>query len=566
VHAGEPATNDFFREEQARHLDRVNQLRFAGASAFFSLFVILGVVLRLAAWQANLSLFFAYWIFSGAVVLGTHRFGFVRRISGLAVALLDMPIVFFLQLSTFPYSDANGVAGFTIGIYVFLLLLAALTLEPWALGLTTVSGIFFEGTLQHLAKVDPGAIVASAILLTLAALACGYGRNRLLEFAERLALIAKEQQVLKDLAKKTQDQALVDSLTGLYNRQGFVTLAEQQLASAARNLTSTDAEPAIEWIAARGIWEGQTNLEEARLAVDALHGQLTDPRRLSVGIITFNAKQQEAIEREIEKRKVSSPDFAELYLTAMAQKDQDHRPVVKNIENVQGDERDVVIFSVGYGEGADGTFRRQFSVSQPGGTNRLNVAITRAKEKILVICSFDPEELAVDEAKNQGPFYFRQYLRYAKAVAGRDSEAVRRVLAEVSSGMLKTKESIAPSFDSPFEVEVYDRLTRAGLKVKTQWGYSSYKIDLAVVHPHDPHRFCLAIECDGAMFHSGKTVRERDIARQRFLESRGWVVSRIWSRNWWQNPDREVERICQLVADAAQSAPRMSQRQAPPRS
>jgi diguanylate cyclase (GGDEF)-like protein len=233
VGAGEPATDDFFREEQTRQLDRVNQLRFMGATAFFGLFVMLGVVLRLAAWKANLSLFFAYWIFSGAILWAARRSALIRRNAGLAVALLDMPVVFFLQLSTFPTSDANGVAGFTIGIYVFLLLLAALTLEPWALGLTTVSGIFFEGMLQHLAKVDPGAIVASAILLTLSALACGYGRNRLLEFAERLALIAKEQQMLKDLAQKTQDQALMDSLTGLYNRQGFVTLAQRQLASAA---------------------------------------------------------------------------------------------------------------------------------------------------------------------------------------------------------------------------------------------------------------------------------------------------------------------------------------------
>ncbi|MGP4072881.1 DUF559 domain-containing protein [Piscibacillus sp. B03] len=102
-------------------------------------------------------------------------------------------------------------------------------------------------------------------------------------------------------------------------------------------------------------------------------------------------------------------------------------------------------------------------------------------------------------------------------------------------------------FDSPFEEQVYDRLRQIGYEVDTQVGMSGYRIDLAVIDPNDPSKYVLGIECDGAMYHSAPSARERDIYRQRYLESKGWTIERIWSRNWWNDPNSEIERIDQTI-------------------
>ena len=280
----------------------------------------------------------------------------------------------------------------------------------------------------------------------------------------------------------------------------------------------------------KGLWAERRNLREVQAAVDILHQELIDNEHAhrSVGIITMNQPQEEAVQEEIKRRRETDPLFAQLLLMAEQHPNQDERPVIKNIENVQGDERDVIIFSIGYAEGPDGVFRRQFgALSAAGGENRLNVAVTRAKKRVHVVCSFDPHELAVDDMKNIGPARFQQYLRYAKAVSERDTAAMSEVRDELGAGTGNTAARNDIRFDSPFEEDVYNRLRDRGYELRTQWGFSGYRIDIAVVDPRNPSRFCLGIECDGAAFHSGRSVRERDIARQRFLERRGWRIARI---------------------------------------
>jgi very-short-patch-repair endonuclease len=121
------------------------------------------------------------------------------------------------------------------------------------------------------------------------------------------------------------------------------------------------------------------------------------------------------------------------------------------------------------------------------------------------------------------------------------------VLVETSGGGEVTASALF--LESQFEEIVYERLRSLGYSIDKKVGYSGYKIDLAVVHPDELSRYILAIECDGATFHSAKSTRERDVMRQEFLESRGWIVERIWSRNWWRNPDRELDRIKQKVEE-----------------
>ncbi len=312
--------------------------------------------------------------------------------------------------------------------------------------------------------------------------------------------------------------------------------------------------PPIEWIRCDGgIWENRSNIIEASKVVDVLYGILQDNRDKkipTIGIITFNDQQRNIILDEIESRQKKDPDFNELYkqVIAPASGKKDDEIFVRNIENVQGDERDVIIFSVGYAKDNEGKFRLQFgTLNQDGGENRLNVAVTRASEKIIVVASIDPIDLrGVEDSKNPGPKRLKDFLMYAQAVSNSDGKQVEQILESLSSAMNKTQHQIK-YFDSEFEELVHDRLESLGYTVETQVGYSNYRIDLAIVHPNDPSRYILGIECDGAMFHSAKSVRERDVIRQQFLERRGWVIDRIWSRNWWRNPEKEIARIKERV-------------------
>ena len=276
-------------------------------------------------------------------------------------------------------------------------------------------------------------------------------------------------------------------------------------------------------------------------------------RRRSIGIITFNESQKEAIQDEIDLRKQKDLEFDELYSKAENAENNglDNIPFVKNIENVQGDERDVILFSIGYAKDSDGRVRARFgTLNQEGGENRLNVAITRAREEIVIICSIDPADLNVRDSKNDGPKRLKDYLLYARYVSERNIENASRILSVINNGMPRDVYQTKIRgllFDSFFEELVYEKLRALNYIVDSQIGHSGYKIDLAIVHPDNPNKYILAIECDGASFHSAKSVRERDVMRQEFLERNGWVIERIWSRNWWRNSDKEIKRIQERI-------------------
>jgi very-short-patch-repair endonuclease len=186
------------------------------------------------------------------------------------------------------------------------------------------------------------------------------------------------------------------------------------------------------------------------------------------------------------------------------------------------------------------------SLSKAGGENRLNVAVSRAREKIYIVSSIEPEQLNVSGVKNRGPRLMRQYLEYAKAVSARSEEAQSSILRSINP-QLDVGQKMAGHFESEFEEQVARALEDRGLVVRPQVGVSGYRIDLGVVDPDAPSRYLLGIECDGAAYHSARDARERDAYRQRFLESRGWTIHRIWSRNWWSNPRREVESVLRKV-------------------
>ncbi|MBT2655346.1 hypothetical protein J7E81_08855 [Bacillus sp. ISL-18] len=312
----------------------------------------------------------------------------------------------------------------------------------------------------------------------------------------------------------------------------------------APNVLPTQDPPAIQWFKVDGgVWVNNSNMEEAKKIVNLIveHYQRQDPQTL--GVVTMNQKQSELIETLIKQRVAEDPEFAMAFNRIMS-RELEKTLIIRNIENIQGDERDIMIFSITYSRDSSGEiYARYGSLNQVGGENRLNVAITRAKEGIWIVSSIHPLELPGDE-KNPGVYFFKRYLEYAFAIAERNLQGAQAVLANMNADYKIQHDSLRPpKFDSIFEEEIFDALVAKGYLIRTQVGASTYRIDLAVVDPNNPRRYLLGIECDGAMYHSSKTARERDVTRQRFLENRGWIIERIWSRNWWKRPNEEIMRI-----------------------
>ena len=293
------------------------------------------------------------------------------------------------------------------------------------------------------------------------------------------------------------------------------------------------------------IWSNRSNFAEARYIVEMLK-QFFEERKEeeTIGIITFNSNQRDLIDDLIDTECAKDPRFAAQIRTELArEKDgEDIGLFVKNIESVQGDERDVIIFSIGYAKNENGRLIRNFGwLNQRGGENRLNVAISRAKKKVHIVTSFEPAELQVEDMKNDGPKILKKYLEYAFAVSNRDHEGAKQILQSFGD---ESNPGQTVTFDSDFENQVYDALLEKGYQVDTQIGIGGYSIDLAI---RKEGKYVLGIECDGRLYHSSKSARERDYHRQKYLESRGWRIHRIWSTNWWKNPTVEIQKICTIV-------------------
>lgn len=314
---------------------------------------------------------------------------------------------------------------------------------------------------------------------------------------------------------------------------------------------ATNQDRPIERIKVQGNWVNSTNKLEA-IEVAKLVKQILETRsnNETIGVITFSSQQATEVQNALQKLQLEDNTFSANYSkeTNRIEDNEDLSLFVKNIENVQGDERDIIIFSTGYCKNEDGRFPFNFgSLSQDGGENRLNVAVSRAKKKIYVVTSFEPEEMKADnEYKNEGPKLLKAYMQYVRALDNNNIEEVEAILQRLCP--LERTNNLKLQFDSPFEEQVYNQLVQHGFEVETQVGVSGYRIDLAV-YDRESHRYLAGIECDGAMYHSSKSARERDIYRQKFLESRGWTILRIWSRDWWYDNNKELQRIIEELEE-----------------
>ncbi|MFB2646706.1 DUF4011 domain-containing protein [Raphidiopsis sp. BLCC-F218] len=251
----------------------------------------------------------------------------------------------------------------------------------------------------------------------------------------------------------------------------------------------------------------------------------------SLGIIAFSEAQANAIQDQIDILVRKNPE-----LEAFCRDDSD-RFFLKALENVQGDERDVILLSVGYGRDREGKLTLNFGpLNKKGGERRLNVAITRAKVKIVLISSIGAGDIDIAGTESEGIRLLRDYLQYV-ATGG------ERLQGNSYTNTLK--------FDSPFEEDVYETISRhSSLQeyiIRTQVGCSGYRIDLAIAHKDSPGEFLLGIECDGASYHSSYTARDRDRIRQKVLEGLGWTIHRIWSTEWFRNKGQQVDLLIQKI-------------------
>ena len=269
---------------------------------------------------------------------------------------------------------------------------------------------------------------------------------------------------------------------------------------------------------------------EVDTVVDAIIDHARNRPEESLGVITMGIEHANRISDQLDIRlkelRNSSEETERIEaLEEFFSLDRSEPCFIKNIERVQGDERDSIILSVGYGlDPITGAMRYHFGpIGQEGGERRLNVAVTRAKKRIHVVSSIKASDFDEDRITAEGTRLLRDYLAYAESKGTNLSTSVRDV----------------PQLNA-FEIQVRDALEAQGLDLKPQHGVSRYVIDFAVKHPERPGEYVLAIECDGASYHSTPTARERDRLRQEQLERLGWTFHRIWSTDWFRDPDKEV--------------------------
>jgi very-short-patch-repair endonuclease len=268
----------------------------------------------------------------------------------------------------------------------------------------------------------------------------------------------------------------------------------------------------------------------------------------TLGVITMGLKHANPVEAALRAATSEHPELTEF--TARMQ-DPGRRLFVKSLEDVHGDQRDVIILSMGYSKGPDGRLRMQFGpINQEGGERRLNVAVTRARRRMCVVSSFTHHGMPADWP-TIGPRLLRRFLEFASN-GGRLDE-VGKAMAAKPNG---------------FERNVAEALDAHGIPFVREWGVSGYRIDFALIHPDQPGRMVLAVEADGDRYHNSLSARDRDRLRQEHLERLGWRFHRVWASEWFSDPHAQIARIVQRWREAsaeplAQPPPRPAPTTAP---
>jgi very-short-patch-repair endonuclease len=275
-----------------------------------------------------------------------------------------------------------------------------------------------------------------------------------------------------------------------------------------------------------GVFENQINTVEAIAVADRVVQLLLENPALSLGVATMNAKQRDLIERLLEEHAKENETFAEAWEKSQIE---DEPLFIKNLENVQGDEREVMVISCTYGRTAPGgrVMQRFGPINSQEGGRRLNVLFTRSRTRMEIFSSMTSSDVIISEKSSEGVRALRGMLRYAE------------------TGIIEGVVSSGREPDNDFEIAVARMLQEHGYEVECQIGVAGFFIDLAVKHPKRDGEYILGVECDGAAYHSSKSARDRDRIRQDVLESMGWTIERIWSTDWFMDPKKAIQPILQ---------------------
>lgn len=274
-----------------------------------------------------------------------------------------------------------------------------------------------------------------------------------------------------------------------------------------------------------------TNRIEAKAVAQACIDHARNHPDKTLGVGAFSMRQQQAIIDELEHLYRQCPDVHDFF-----SRNEGEPFFVKNLENIQGDERDVILLSIGYARDESGYMAMNFGpLTREGGQRRLNVLVTRARQKCVIFSSITADDIDLARTSSVGVAALKQFLSYAQ------------------TGKLPSIELTGKDFDSDFEESVAKVLQQYGYKVEPQLGVAGFFIDLAVSAPENPSRFLLGVECDGLAYHSSRSARDRDRLRQQVLENHGWKIHRIWSTDWFYRPQAETQKLLAALEVAKQS-------------
>ena len=303
--------------------------------------------------------------------------------------------------------------------------------------------------------------------------------------------------------------------------------------------SANDREAKVRLVHTDGFFDrGKTrqNRAEAEAVIEELRRRCHDRKdsAFSVGVVTFNINQQNLIDDLLNDACKEDPALEAWVYNS-------REPLfIKNLENVQGDERDVILFSIGYGPDKEGHVSMNFGpLNREGGWRRLNVAVSRARCEMIVFSTLEPDQIDLNRTQSEGVAALKSFLEYA---SGKDLSRLSASPTDQNAGTEGVSKAICAA------------LEENGFETVRNVGHSAYRIDIGVVDPNNPDRYLLGILLDGVTYRSSKTVRDRELAQISVLEGLGWSIVRVWSMDWWDNSRKELARLLTILEKAKEQS------------